>query len=324
MDRARDGQRCRRPATAGSVRSCSWAGRRPRCSSARSCATGGAHRPQLEQRARDLEHTREEEARRRVAEERLRIARDLHDGVAHAMATINVQAGAAAHVVDRRPEAAAGRARGHPAGQRRRARRAGGAARPAARRRDRARPHPDARASPRCRTSWPRTGTTVEVTLRDGRRARRRCPGPVGAAAVPHRAGGAHQRAPPLRRAARHGVGRRAAVPPDLAVEVPDDGAGVDGRTVRHRHGAAGHAGAGRGDGRALRGRRRRRRAGSSCGRCGRRGRDPRRPGRRPGAGAGRVPDAARRRGRHRGRGRGRRRRGSARARAARSGPTSC
>ncbi len=36
----------------------------------------------------------------------LRIARDLHDGVAHAMATINVQAGAAAHVVDRRPAAA--------------------------------------------------------------------------------------------------------------------------------------------------------------------------------------------------------------------------
>ena len=61
---------------------------------------------QLENRARDLERTREEEARRQVAEERLRIARDLHDGVAHAMATINVQAGAAAHVVDRRPEAA--------------------------------------------------------------------------------------------------------------------------------------------------------------------------------------------------------------------------
>ena len=61
---------------------------------------------QLENRARDLERSREEEARRRVAEERLRIARDVHDSVAHAMATINVQAGAAAHVVDRRPEAA--------------------------------------------------------------------------------------------------------------------------------------------------------------------------------------------------------------------------
>jgi len=60
----------------------------------------------LEERARYLERTREEEARRRVAEDRLRIARDLHDSVAHAMATINVQAGAAAHVVQRRPEAA--------------------------------------------------------------------------------------------------------------------------------------------------------------------------------------------------------------------------
>jgi signal transduction histidine kinase len=57
-------------------------------------------------RARDLERTREAEAARRVAEERLRIARDLHDSVAHSMAIINVQAGAAAHVVDRRPEAA--------------------------------------------------------------------------------------------------------------------------------------------------------------------------------------------------------------------------
>ncbi len=61
---------------------------------------------ELEARARSLELTREEEARRWVAEERLRIARDLHDGVAHAMATINVQAGAAVHVMDKRPEAA--------------------------------------------------------------------------------------------------------------------------------------------------------------------------------------------------------------------------
>lgn len=62
---------------------------------------------QQQQRARDLEHSRAEEARRQVAEERLRIARDLHDGVAHAMAVINVQAGVAAHVLPRRPEAAA-------------------------------------------------------------------------------------------------------------------------------------------------------------------------------------------------------------------------
>ena len=49
----------------------------------------------------------QEEARRRIDEERLRIARELHDVVAHTMATINVQAGAAAHVLPTRPEVAA-------------------------------------------------------------------------------------------------------------------------------------------------------------------------------------------------------------------------
>jgi signal transduction histidine kinase len=60
----------------------------------------------LHERSRVLERTREEETRRRIAEDRLSIARDLHDSVAHAMTIINVQAGAAAHVVDQRPEAA--------------------------------------------------------------------------------------------------------------------------------------------------------------------------------------------------------------------------
>jgi signal transduction histidine kinase len=49
----------------------------------------------------------EEQARRAVDVERLRIARELHDVVAHTMATINVQAGAAGHLVDERPEQAA-------------------------------------------------------------------------------------------------------------------------------------------------------------------------------------------------------------------------
>ena len=44
----------------------------------------------------------EAEAARRVAEERLRIARDLHDTIAHSMATITVQAGSALHVLDER------------------------------------------------------------------------------------------------------------------------------------------------------------------------------------------------------------------------------
>jgi signal transduction histidine kinase len=54
-----------------------------------------------------LERRAEEEAARRVDEERLRIARELHDVVSHTMATINVQAGVAAHVLAQRPEAAA-------------------------------------------------------------------------------------------------------------------------------------------------------------------------------------------------------------------------
>ncbi|WP_081239411.1 sensor histidine kinase [Streptomyces viridosporus] len=60
----------------------------------------------IRERAERAERTREEEARRRVAEERLRIARDLHDVVAHHIALINVQAGVAAHVMDRRPDQA--------------------------------------------------------------------------------------------------------------------------------------------------------------------------------------------------------------------------
>lgn len=60
----------------------------------------------LQERARNLEQTREAETRRLVTEERLRIARDLHDSVAHSMAAINVQAGVAAHVMDRRPDQA--------------------------------------------------------------------------------------------------------------------------------------------------------------------------------------------------------------------------
>jgi signal transduction histidine kinase len=49
----------------------------------------------------------EQDARQRIDEERLRIARELHDVVAHTMATINVQAGVAVHIVKDRPDAAA-------------------------------------------------------------------------------------------------------------------------------------------------------------------------------------------------------------------------
>ncbi|WP_354697666.1 histidine kinase [Paraconexibacter sp. AEG42_29] len=56
------------------------------------------------ERRRQAEADAEHEAERRVAEERLRIAREVHDVVAHAMVAINVQAGVAAHVLDQRPE----------------------------------------------------------------------------------------------------------------------------------------------------------------------------------------------------------------------------
>jgi signal transduction histidine kinase len=50
--------------------------------------------------------TREEEAKRRASEERLRIAQELHDVLAHNISLINVQAGVALHLMDEQPEQA--------------------------------------------------------------------------------------------------------------------------------------------------------------------------------------------------------------------------
>jgi signal transduction histidine kinase len=58
---------------------------------------------EVEQRALDAERTREEEARRRVGEERLRIAREVHDIVAHSLSIVAVQAAAADTLVDTDP-----------------------------------------------------------------------------------------------------------------------------------------------------------------------------------------------------------------------------
>ncbi|MGW1839815.1 sensor histidine kinase [Streptomyces sp. NPDC002067] len=75
-------------------------------------ATGDAVRSRrayvdaIRERAERAERTREEEAGRRVAEERMRIARELHDVVAHHIALVNVQAGVASHVMDTRPDQA--------------------------------------------------------------------------------------------------------------------------------------------------------------------------------------------------------------------------
>ena len=58
------------------------------------------HQAMLEERARHAEEGREHEARRRVQQERLRIARDLHDAVGHHVALISVQAGAVGYLLD--------------------------------------------------------------------------------------------------------------------------------------------------------------------------------------------------------------------------------
>lgn len=64
------------------------------------------HARALEEKTVALQAAQEELARRAVVEERTRIARDLHDIVAHAMSLITVQAGVGAHLIDRDPEQA--------------------------------------------------------------------------------------------------------------------------------------------------------------------------------------------------------------------------
>lgn len=56
------------------------------------------------ERAIRAEETKDAEARRRVSEERLRIARDLHDAVAHQISVISLNAGVASAALESRPE----------------------------------------------------------------------------------------------------------------------------------------------------------------------------------------------------------------------------
>ncbi|WP_067139352.1 sensor histidine kinase [Microtetraspora malaysiensis] len=63
-----------------------------------------AYLEQAEQRAAEAERTREATALRRAGEERLRIARELHDSLTHSISVIKVQAGVAVHLARKRGE----------------------------------------------------------------------------------------------------------------------------------------------------------------------------------------------------------------------------
>ena len=62
------------------------------------------HVRDAEQRATEAERTRDEAAQRMAMEERLRIARELHDSLTHSISVIRVQAGVAVHLARKRGE----------------------------------------------------------------------------------------------------------------------------------------------------------------------------------------------------------------------------
>jgi signal transduction histidine kinase len=59
---------------------------------------------EVEQRAEEAERTRDEAAQRMAMEERLRIARELHDSLTHSISVIQVQSGVAVHLARKRGE----------------------------------------------------------------------------------------------------------------------------------------------------------------------------------------------------------------------------
>ena len=233
---------------------------------------------------------------RRVAEERLRIARELHDIVAHSMSVIAVQAGVGAHVLDERPDQATRRARrdlGHVAGTLAELRRLLGVLRDTDGATSR-------RAAPRASTTSPVWSADVRaaglpVTLLVEGDAPARQPGlELSAYRIVQEAltnvikhAGSPSRvdvivAPPVRRDRPRGRRRRRRARP--------------GAVQRRRPRCGRHARAGRPLGRRALRRSASRAAATASPRCCRAGAtddDPRRRRRRPGAGAQRLHDAA-------------------------------
>ncbi|VFA90867.1 Response regulator protein vraR [Nocardia farcinica] len=191
-------------------------------------AAGEALR-QAERRAEEAERTREELARRRADEERLHIARELHDSLTHQISVIKVQSEAAVHVARKRGEEVpaallAIRDAGREAARELRATLE-------ALRDDGERP-------PHGLADVPGPGRDTDRPRRGGQRARRR-----RTHRVPRRPGSADQHHPARRGPLRRGVDR---APPRLS-----GGAG-GGRRLRHPRrrartggGPARHAGTG-------------------------------------------------------------------------------